>query len=139
MRVEYPKLPVAFMNQDHDHAAEQLETMSTVLSAYPYSREPLAQACRAFLEHNRAHFAREEAAMQSSAFPAFAVHKGEHDRVLLWLESLTEVIEAGLDIETIAQAIEHDIPAWFVRHVQTMDWATANWIANHAATSSMGI
>lgn len=136
MRIEIPQLPVAFMNEDHLHAASQIETMKTALSAYPHSREPLMLACRAFLEHNREHFAREEAAMQTTRFPPFSVHKGEHERVLRWLEGLVADIEAGLDIDAATQAVDCDIPAWFTLHIQTMDMATAAWVSTRETTQA---
>lgn len=137
MPIEIPQLPVAFMNEDHGHAAVQIETMKTVLSAYHHSREPLAQACRVFLAHSREHFAREEAAMQASGFPPFHIHKGEHDRVLAWLQNLIEGIDAGLDIAVVTKTVEHEIPAWFVQHIQTMDRATAAWISTRQTTSGV--
>lgn len=132
MPLEIPRLPVQFMNDDHDHAAALLAAMQAALPAYAGDRSPLALACRAFLEHNREHFAREEVAMQASGFPPYPVHKNEHDRTLAWLAELTDAIAAGsADPETVIRAVDRDIPAWFIQHIQTMDWATANWIANH--------
>lgn len=131
MQIDYPRLPVAFMNDDHDHAAEQIETMLAALSGYPVERQPLVAACRDFLEHNRAHFAREEAAMQASGFPPYPVHRAEHERALAWLEQLVAGLEAGLDPEAARTAVTRDIPAWLVQHIETMDRVTATWIASH--------
>lgn len=130
MPIDFPQLPVDFMNADHAHAVSQLEAMKAVLPAYAYNREPLVLACREFLRHNREHFAREEAAMHETGFPAFAIHKREHERVLHWLETLAGDIAAGQDIAAVTQAIHDDIPAWFVQHTRTMDSATAAWIAS---------
>lgn len=132
MQMEIPRLPVAFMNEDHDHGADQLAAMLAALPAYTEDRTTLAQACRDFLEHNREHFAREEAAMLASGFPPYPVHRQEHQRALDWLEDLTAGIAAGnADAETVARAVGQDVPAWFIQHIQTMDWVTANWIASH--------
>ncbi|MFA5081459.1 MAG: hemerythrin family protein [Hydrogenophilaceae bacterium] len=140
MRMEIPRLPVNFMNEDHDHAAEQLETMLATLPVYAENHAMLAQACRAFLDHNREHFAREEEAMRVTGFPPYTVHKGEHDRALAWLDDLTNSIASGgPDSDTVRQVIEHDIPAWFIQHIQTMDWATANWISSHPMASSVRV
>lgn len=139
MRIEIPQLPVAFMNEDHRHAADQIETMKAVMASYGHSREPLATACHAFLEHNREHFAREEAAMLATGFPAYPIHKGEHERVLLWLTGLAADIAAGHDIEALAQAIANDIPGWFVQHIQTMDRATAAWISARDPASGVAV
>ncbi|NTV94009.1 MAG: hemerythrin family protein [Thiobacillus sp.] len=120
------------MNDDHDHAAEQLEAMLAALPAYPADGATLAQACRAFLDHNREHFGREEVAMQATGFPPYPVHKNEHERALDWLAGLTAGIAAGsADPAMVVRVIGQEIPAWFIQHIQTMDWATANWIASH--------
>lgn len=139
MKIEIPQLPVAFMNEDHQHAAVQLQAMQAALPLYNADRTPLAQACRAFLDHNRAHFAREEAAMQASGFPPYPMHKAEHDRVLGWLEKLATEIEAGLPDAAVRQAVERDIPTWFDQHILTMDRVTAAWIAVHAPASSVAV
>ncbi len=140
MDIEIPRLPVGFMNEDHDHAAEQLAAMLAALPGFAHDRAPLARACRAFLDHNREHFAREEEAMQATGFPAYTVHKGEHDRALAWLDDLTNrIASGGSDIDTVREIIENDIPAWFIQHIQTMDWATANWISSHPAASGVRV
>jgi hemerythrin len=131
MPFDIPVLPVAFMNDDHALAASQLDTMQSALALYGSDRAPLANACREFLQHSREHFAREEAMMQETGFPPFAIHKSEHDRVLAWLEALTQAIEAGSDTSAVSAAVMHDIPDWFVRHIRSMDNATAAWAAAH--------
>lgn len=132
MQLEIPRLPVDFMNADHDHAARQLDALYTALPAYPDDAAALALACRTFAEHSREHFAREEAAMLASGFPPYPVHRQEHERVLAWLAELTEGIATGsADPAAVALAVNHDIPVWLIQHIQTMDWATANWIASH--------
>jgi hemerythrin len=131
VEIELPKLPVAFMNEDHAHAEALWREMVAALAGYPAHREPLANACRAFLEHSRAHFGREEDAMQQHAFPPYPVHKAEHDRVLAMLAELTAATESGADADHLRRAIEQDIPTWLVQHVASMDTVTARWIAAH--------
>lgn len=132
MELNLPKLPVAFMNDDHAHAESLWHEMRDALAAEPVDMERFARACRAFLEHNRAHFAREEEAMQRYAFPPYPVHKAEHDRVLVQLEDLLVAAEASQGVQSMRRAVEQDIPAWLQQHVQSMDLVTARWIASHA-------
>jgi hemerythrin len=139
MPIDVPHLPIDFMNDDHLHAAVQLDAMQTALTSYTENPWLLAQACREFLDHNRAHFAREEAAMKAAGFPPYPVHKHEHDQVLAWLENLTSALAEGIEPETARQTIKEEIPAWFLRHIQTMDSVTANWLAAQSPTSSMSI
>jgi hemerythrin len=132
MKLTLPHLPVAFMNEDHAHAEALWRDMRAALSEEPADMDRFVTAFRAFLEHNRAHFAREEEAMQRFAFPPYPVHKAEHDRILAQLADLLAAAEAGKGSEQFSRAIEHDIPAWLQQHVQSMDLVTARWIAAHA-------
>lgn len=128
--IDLPELPVAFMNEDHAHAAEQWREMASALAEYPARPARLVAACDAFLRHNREHFEREEAAMLSSGFPPYPVHKQEHDRVLAWIEELLDSIRAGEDPALLHDVIQRDLLAWLQQHVQTMDLVTARWIAS---------
>lgn len=132
MELTLPQLPVAFMNEDHAHAEALWCDMRAALSEAPADIGRFVTALRAFLEHNRLHFAREEEAMQRFAFPPYTVHKAEHDRVLAELADLLAAAEAGKGTEQFGRAVEHDIPTWLQQHVQSMDLVTARWIAAHA-------
>lgn len=124
-----PELPVRFMNDDHAHARELLIAM---VNGAENDLAGLSSVCRAFYEHNRAHFEREEAAMLATGFPPMAVHKAEHGQALDWLESLARQAESGAESQSLRQAISIDLPAWYLRHIQTMDAVTANWISAHS-------
>jgi len=125
-----PELPVRFMNDDHAHARELLIAM---VEGAGHDAADLGSVCRAFYEHNRAHFAREEAAMQATGFPPISIHKAEHRQALDWLESLVSQAESGPVSQALRQSITIDLPAWYLRHIQTMDAVTANWISAHGA------
>ena len=130
MDINLPKLPIAFMNEDHAHAKSLWRSMQAAMADYPAQAAPLAAACHAFLEHNRAHFAREEAIMQEYAFPPYAIHKAEHDRILIRLAEIASLADAGGSVEELKAAINFEVPNWLVQHVQSMDTVTARWIAS---------
>ena len=132
-KLELPQVALAFMNEDHAHAATQLEAMAAALDDAPNQPGRLAAACRDFLQHSREHFAREEEAMQAAGFPPYPVHKSEHDQVLGLLEQLVEAVEAGRVDEATRTTITRGIPDWLVRHVQSMDMVTARWITSRGA------
>ncbi len=121
------------MNEDHEHARQLLERMMTLVSEPGTDNGELGKTCRAFHEHNREHFGREEAAMQATGFPPFPVHQSEHINALNWLDSLAGQAEADPGSEALRRAIVEELPAWYLRHIQTMDAVTANWIAAHIA------
>lgn len=128
-----PELPVSFINEDHAHARELLEVMVSLASDPNAPNIDLGKSCRDFFEHNRVHFGREEAAMQATGFPPYRVHKSEHDNALNWLDDLARQAESGPASEALRKTIVVDLPAWYLRHIQTMDTVTANWISAHSA------
>jgi hemerythrin len=130
--LDLPELPVRFMNTDHTHARELLERMVELASNPDAVATDLGLTCRAFLEHNRAHFGREEAAMLATGFPPYAVHKAEHGNALAWLADLASQAESSPTSASLRQAISRELPDWYLRHIQTMDTVTANWIAAHS-------
>ncbi len=78
------------------------------------------------VEHTRAHFAREEAIMESTGFFATAVHRAEHQRVLSEMERVADRLEAG-DATFARQYVAEQLPAWFMQHRNTMDLVTASF------------
>lgn len=51
--------------------------------------------CRTFVANLRTHFADEEALMARIGFPALAVHRGEHERLLVRTEQVAAEIRAA--------------------------------------------
>lgn len=77
--------------------------------------------------HLSEHLAREEELMRHYAFPAYPIHKHEHDRVRLELEGIGKRLAAGNRL--LARGyVREALPDWFVTHKNTMDSATAGWI-----------
>lgn len=75
-----PQVALSFMNRDH---TEFVELRAALMVGLRKSEcVDLAQLLAGFLEHTRAHFAEEERQMTLAEFPAFSVHKEEHDTVL---------------------------------------------------------
>jgi hemerythrin len=130
LEMSLPDLPIRFMNEDHAHARELMDAMVTGVES---GATDLSALCRAFYEHNREHFGREEAAMQATGFPPYDMHKSEHARALDWLDTLAKQAESDPVSPALHQAICVELPDWYLRHIQTMDTVTASWIAAHSA------
>lgn len=119
------------MNEDHEHARQLLERMMALITEPGADSGELGSTCRAFLQHNREHFGREEAAMQATGFPPYPVHQSEHGNALGWLEHIAALAENQPESDALRRAILDELPAWYLRHIQTMDAVTANWIHAH--------
>ncbi|OYY74880.1 MAG: hypothetical protein B7Y40_02705 [Gammaproteobacteria bacterium 28-57-27] len=74
------------------------------------------------LEHTREHFAREEALMVKSGFPAIAEHCAEHGRVIGEMNQLEKRVRVGRPMMARAY-VREQLPGWFELHTRTMDSA----------------
>ncbi len=108
---------------DHDH--KETVALLNALNAAPDA--DLAAAFADYADHLREHLAREEDLMRLHGFPAYPIHKHEHDRVRTELEGIAKRLAAGNFM--LARGYAREVaPAWFLQHKDTMDAATAAWI-----------
>lgn len=119
---------VAFMDDDHDQAAEHFDGL---LALADCGSTRLTAAFRDFIEHNRAHFAREEALMARVAFPPATRHKAEHETALAEWETYIGRLETGvLDAAGMATVLRDKLLPGYGRHIQTMDRLTGSFVQN---------
>jgi len=112
---------VDFMDDDHAVAAAQINALAEAVLP---QRLELA---RAFLDHCRHHFGREEEMMQATGFFAYGCHQGEHERVLTELEAVVAKLETGDPQDTY---FAKTLPEWLMIHRNTMDFVTAEFARN---------
>lgn len=84
-------------------------------------------AFQGLLEHLQAHFAYEEGLMEEYGFPAFSVHRGEHQRVLAEMRDLAGSIQRGR-LRMARLYLQEKMPEWFLTHRDTMDLVTAGFL-----------
>ena len=134
---EVPELPVPFMNEDHRREIALVNDLEEALAAHARGGEGTFDAILGKLSllavHTREHFLREEAAMREARFPAYAVHKAEHDRVLAEMDREARRFRERGDAERLSRYLFETMPAWFRGHVRTMDVVTANYVAEQRA------
>lgn len=133
---QIPELPLPFMNADHAEEVRLLEELGTALDAHRSghgSLDPVLERLALLAVHTREHFLREEQAMRESRFPAYLVHKAEHDRLLAELDREARRFREGGDPARLWSYLFETVPAWFVHHIRTMDQVTATFIAGGAS------
>jgi len=81
--------------------------------------------------HTEEHFAREEGLMVRADFPPYAMHKGEHDRVLTMLRDTITHWKLNRDRKVMNSLANEQLPQWLLHHVATMDSVTSQFLANH--------
>jgi hemerythrin len=129
--IDFENVPrVAFeeMNAVHAEEVEQLNRIEALLDVNAPEGE-LSEALEAFFEHTRAHFANEERLMRDVGFPAFQMHKAEHDRALNEFQLVMMEWRNRKDDTVIRDYICGETPQWLHQHIATMDTVTANFIA----------
>ncbi len=128
-----PLLPVPFMNADHAREVRLLNELEAALQAHARGEGSLAtvlERLSVLAVHTRDHFLREESMMREARFPGYAVHKAEHDRVLAEVDAEARLFRDGGDAARLSRYLFEALPAWFLRHLRTLDEVTARFTAD---------
>jgi hemerythrin len=134
-----PQVALSFQNEDHQAEARLLNDAIDSAEAYRDGKMPadhVLQTLDALAIHTREHFAREEGAMQETGFPAYAVHKGEHDRASAELRVAAERFRYGRDASRLLAYLTETFPVWLFGHIQTMDSVTGRFVAAQEGTDA---
>lgn len=123
---DIPQVAMAAMNDVH---REELHIVNHVNAAI-LANDPIkiSQLCQEWLEHTKAHFAKENAMMEKYNFPAYHCHFGEHVEALQLLESVITSWNDEKDLENLSQYIRDIWPKWYVTHISSMDTVTSIFI-----------
>lgn len=135
-----PEVPLAFQNEDHRTEARLLNDAIEALEGYRGGRAPAADVLLrvdALVVHTREHFAREEGVMRETGFPAFAMHKGEHDRVLAQMRRERDHFRTEREAGRLWGYLTEQLPVWFVGHIQTMDLVTGRFVASRSTGDAL--
>ncbi len=130
-----PRVDIDFMNRTHLEEVELVNQVGDMMQRWQSASSNASGSVRSietlldhWLEHARAHFARENALMQEYAFPALAVHAEEHRAALALLQERVSDWRRGHDFEPLERFVFHRWPKWFNNHVITMDMMTARYV-----------
>lgn len=122
-----PKVAINFINEDHKHFTDLTNQLEARLADADSEPQAITEQLAQLLAHCREHFGREEQQMRQFQFPPYPVHKGEHERVLEEMESVSTQWRQSQDRATLRQYVEA-LPDWFIGHAATMDTVTASYI-----------
>jgi hemerythrin len=134
---ELPELPVPFMNDDHHREIGLVNDLEEALAAHagggPETLEPVLAKLALLAVQTREHFLREETAMRVSGFPAYPVHKAEHDRVLAEMDREARLFRQRGDAGRLSRYLFEVLPTWYRGHVRAMDVVAAQYVAARRA------
>lgn len=117
-------LGYAAMDDTHREFVELVNALLTVDDA------GLAAALTAFAAHAEAHFAEENAWMESTDFPPRDCHVDEHAKVLASVHAVQQQLAAG-DV-AIVRALAEALQDWFPGHADYMDSALSTWLVKRS-------
>ncbi|MGA8892213.1 MAG: hemerythrin family protein [Anaeromyxobacteraceae bacterium] len=126
-----PQVALPFVNHDHREEARLLNDLADAVAGHQSGKVPVEAVLNrldALFEHTQEHFGREEEAMQKAGFPAYPVHKGEHERVLGEMEAEEVHFRETGDTARLTAYVTEGVPAWFIQHIQSMDAVTAQFV-----------
>jgi hemerythrin-like metal-binding protein len=139
------ELGVEFMDADHRALAALLDALARRYGAWeglvggrPVPDDTsgpetsLLADLAALADHTRAHFEREEEAMQREGFPDLPDHKSEHDLLLAELRVLMREIESSADQRIDTDTLD-SLKDWLLGHVLEMDRELAGFLNRGAA------
>ncbi len=127
-----PQVELDFMNNTHFEEIKMVKELGELINTFlsnkdPQTQQAISQKLVSWQSHTLAHFDRENKLMQETDFPAYPVHKNEHD---LALERTNEIVKAWNDNQDIELLEDYTFtlwPKWFEQHVNTMDMITAKF------------
>jgi len=131
-----PQVAIQSMNDTHTNEVELINALFDLITRKRGGEDvdaQLSEMVDSFDEHVKQHFHSEEVLMQQTGFPAYQVHKGEHDRVLEEIAVPVAAWRERADIEPLGDYLQNVHPQWAQNHIVTMDTMTAFFIAENSA------
>ncbi len=129
-----PALSLDFINKDHTEAAALIRQIDQVIHELHQTDlgfvDELSELLSSLFKTQRDHFMREEQAMANAGYPAFHIHKQEHNRLLNELTSLMDHWKKYQDIDSVALYMREIFPNWFSNHIKQMDRVCADYISS---------
>ncbi len=136
-----PKVELDFMNNTHFEELEMVEKIGEGINTLMLNntqidrQDSLNEMLNTWLEHTIEHFEHENELMKKTGFPAYPIHKKEHEIALDRMKKVINTWAKDQDISLIHDYIFSFWPTWFIQHVNTMDMMTAKFAVSTGYTN----
>lgn len=97
--------------------------------------EILSESLEKLLEHMQEHFLSEEKLMQETRYPAYRLHKSDHDKVLNAGRYAQLQWRNKKDTALLKEYLEDDVVAWLDQHIKAMDTPMADYVSETSSFS----
>jgi len=127
-----PDVEVGFMNDTHDEDRIIINGIYELILKYEKkpsdnNKENINVLYQKWFNHTVDHFNNEEIRMRETNFPAYELHKVEHDKVLAIMHEVFSAWQHGSDISVLKNYFVEILPLWIIQHIETMDIVTAHF------------
>jgi len=139
---DVPQVSQKFMNDTHNEEVDLINTIFEEILAYGSANdntETIDRLYKEWIEHTVEHFTVEEVEMVEAEFPAFPIHKAEHDNVLLQMNNVFNAWQRTREIKILQMYFMDVVPQWLISHISSMDAMTANYIGGGMTLSHGGM
>jgi len=138
-RNSIPQVDLNFMNKTHFEEVEMVKELGDLITSCQECSDnnksnEITKTLKNWFKHTEAHFARENALMLKTHFPAHSIHSQEHESALNMLSTIINEWQAGHNLDALAEYVFVSWPNWFNRHVDTMDTITAHFAVMNGYT-----
>lgn len=128
---ELPKVALDFMNSDHEEATCITNRLMALVEAGDNDTQRIGDTLKLLHVHCTEHFARENVQMEHFKFPAYSIHRREHEQVLQEMQDELDAWGSSGNVQQLKLYVFKTLPEWFIGHIQTMDTVTAMFIQQH--------
>lgn len=139
---ELPLVAMDSMNKTHLEDVIIINDLFDQILSYEreaneQNKKNVVEKYQLWINHTVEHFSGEEKMMTEKRFPAYAFHKGEHDRILSLMSKHLENFEQTCDTKELKQYFIEELPIWLENHIKSMDTVTAIFLKTGLSPCSM--
>jgi hemerythrin len=124
-----PKVAFNEMNEVHNEEVALINGLESLLRDNDI--DGIEKQLDLLFQHTMDHFQNEQRLMQEVGFPAYIMHKSEHDRVLNEMQMTVMNWRTQKDNKILQTYFFQTIPQWLAIHIASMDTVTAQFICMH--------
>lgn len=131
MLITQEQLPIIELSSMNDMHNEEIELITKLHTAAKNNEMGMVvELLNILIEHTAKHFANEEKLMQEAQFPDYPMHKHEHAKQLMDIQSIRSFFEMTNDTQAIAAYMHDSLTPWIIEHVENYDSSASEFLIN---------
>ena len=123
---QLPIIELSRMNEIHNEEIELIAKLSAVAKNGEVKES--FELLNELIVHTTKHFAEEEKLMVEAQYPDYNLHKHEHAKQLMDIQSILSFMEMTNDIQSIPSYLESTLTPWIIGHVQNWDQPASEFL-----------